>query len=340
MTLPESHPQISYGKPGLLLVNLGTPETADAKGLRPYLKQFLSDRRVIETSPLIWQPILRGIILNLRPRKSARAYAKIWDRETNESPLRRYTREQAEGVARTLQADYPDLHVTWAMRYGAPSIDSRLAEMKQAGCDQIVVIALYPQYSASTTATVYDEVFRSLLKMRWQPAIRTAGPWHDDPAYITAMADSVTAHINALDWQPEVIIASFHGLPVAYFKKGDPYHCHCAKTARLMREKLGRNEDSFRLTFQSRFGPAKWLEPYTDKTLEQLAHDGVRKVAVVTPGFIADCVETLEEINLEAKHLFEAAGGTDFTTVACMNNSPAGIEFLSDLSRKHLSGWV
>lgn len=340
MTLPESHPQISYGKTGLLLVNLGTPETADAKGLRPYLKQFLSDRRVIETSPLIWQPILRGIILNLRPRKSARAYAKIWDRETNESPLRRYTREQAEGVARTLQADYPDLHVTWAMRYGAPSIDSRLAEMKQAGCDQIVVIALYPQYSASTTATVYDEVFRSLLKMRWQPAIRTAGPWHDDPAYITAMADSVTAHINALDWQPEVIIASFHGLPVAYFKKGDPYHCHCAKTARLMREKLGRNEDSFRLTFQSRFGPAKWLEPYTDKTLEQLAHDGVRKVAVVTPGFIADCVETLEEINLEAKHLFEAAGGTDFTTVACMNNSPAGIEFLSDLSRKHLSGWV
>ncbi|HAT08538.1 MAG TPA: ferrochelatase, partial [Rhodobiaceae bacterium] len=226
--LSSTHPKVVFGETGLLLVNLGTPETPDKKGLRPYLKQFLSDRRVIETSPLIWQPILRGIILNTRPQKSAEAYAKIWRKESNESPLRYYTRAQAA----KLQAQLGDrVKVDWAMRYGAPSIETRLTNMKKAGCERIAIIALYPQYSASTSASVYDHVFRALLDLRWQPAIRTAAPWHDHPAYIDALAQSVTDHLRSLDYQPEYIIASFHGLPQRYFEKGDPYHCHCAKTA-------------------------------------------------------------------------------------------------------------
>ena len=285
--LPNTHPDVQFGKTGLLLVNLGTPENPDKKGLRPYLKQFLSDRRVIEASPLIWQPILRGIILNTRPKKSAEAYAKIWRQESNESPLRYYTRVQAE----KLQVQMGDgVMVDWAMRYGRPSIEERLKAMKGGGCERIAIIALYPQYSASTSASVYDDVFRTLMKLRWQPAIRTAAPWHDHPAYIDALAQSVSDHIAGLDFDPEVIIASFHGLPQSYFEKGDPYHCHCAKTARLLREKLGMDANTLRLTFQSRFGPTKWLEPYTDKTVIELAEQGVKKVTVVTPGLIADCV--------------------------------------------------
>lgn len=337
MMLPDRHPDIAYGKTGLLLVNLGTPQSPDAKGLRPYLAQFLSDRRVIETSPLIWQPILRAIILNTRPRKSARAYAKIWRQETNESPLRYYTRTQAEAVQDALGEG---IIVDWAMRYGAPSIAERLQAMKERGCERIAIVALYPQYSASTSASVYDDVFRSLLKMRWQPAIRTAAPWHDDPAYIDALAASVTNHFESLDWQPEVTVASFHGLPQSYFEKGDPYHCHCAKTARLLREKLGLDSAAMPLTFQSRFGPAKWLEPYTDKTVEALAEQGVRKLAVVTPGFVADCVETLEEIAIELKETFLEAGGTHFTTVPCLNSTPQSIELLTGLAHKNLQGWL
>ncbi|MBT5517987.1 MAG: ferrochelatase, partial [Rhodobiaceae bacterium] len=250
--LPNSHPSVAFGKTGLLLVNLGTPTSPDKKGLRPYLKQFLSDRRVIEASPLIWQPILRGIILNTRPKKSAKAYAKIWRQESDESPLRYYTRRQAEALQEVLG---DGVQVDYAMRYGAPSIEDKIDAMKKAGCERISIMALYPQYSATTSASVYDEVFRTLLKLRWQPAVRTAAPWHDHPAYIEALAQSVTAHIDTLDWKPEVIIASFHGLPQAYFDKGDPYHCHCAKTARLLREKLGMDETQLKLTFQSRFGP-------------------------------------------------------------------------------------
>ncbi len=334
--LPNSHPEVAFGKTGLLLVNLGTPETPDAKGLRPYLKQFLSDRRVIETSPLIWQPILRGIILNTRPRKSAKAYAKIWRKESNESPLRYYTRVQAE----KLQAEIGDeIMVDWAMRYGAPSIESKLADMKAAGCERIAVIALYPQYSASTSASVYDDVFRALLKLRWQPAIRTAAPWHDSADYIDALAQSVTDHLNGLDFEPEVIIASFHGLPQSYFKKGDPYHCHCAKTARLLREKLGMDDKKLRLTFQSRFGPAKWLEPYTDKTVVELAEQGIKKIAVVTPGFISDCVETLEEIGLELEGEFSEAGGTHFSTVPCLNDGALSLSLLKKIADRELAGW-
>ena len=335
--LPNTHPDVQFGKTGLLLVNLGTPESPDKKGLRPYLKQFLSDRRVIEASPVIWQPILRGIILNTRPKKSAEAYAKIWRQESNESPLRYYTRVQAE----KLQAQMGDgVMVDWAMRYGKPSIEDRLKLMKDAGCERIAIVALYPQYSASTSASVYDDVFRALLKLRWQPAIRTAAPWHDHPAYIDALAQSVTAHIDGLDFEPEVIIASFHGLPQTYFEKGDPYHCHCAKTARLLREKLGMDADKLRLTFQSRFGPTKWLEPYTDKTVIELAEQGVKKVTVVTPGFIADCVETLEEIGIALHEDFAAAGGTHFSTVPCLNDSELSQNLLELIAKRELSGWV
>jgi len=335
--LPNTHPEVAFGKTGLLLVNLGTPETPDAKGLRPYLKQFLSDRRVIETPPIIWQPILRGIILNTRPRKSARAYAKIWRNESNESPLRYYTRAQAE----KLQTAIGDgVIVDWAMRYGAPSIEDKLADMKARGCERIAVVALYPQYSASTSASVYDDVFRALLKLRWQPAIRTAAPWHDSAYYIDALAQSVTDHLNGLDFEPEVIIASFHGLPQSYFKKGDPYHCHCAKTARLLREKLGMDDQKLRLTFQSRFGPAKWLEPYTDKTVVELAEQGVKKISVVTPGFISDCVETLEEIGLELESEFTEAGGTHFSTVPCLNDGDLSLALLKKIADRELAGWL
>jgi ferrochelatase len=335
--LPNTHPDVQVGKTGLLLVNLGTPDSPDKKGLRPYLKQFLSDRRVIEAPPAIWQPILRGIILNTRPKKSAEAYAKIWRQESNESPLRYYTRVQAE----KLQTQLGDgVMVDWAMRYGKPSIEDRLKVMKDAGCERIAIIALYPQYSASTSASVYDDVFRALLKLRWQPAIRTAAPWHDHPAYIDALAQSVTTHIDGLDFDPEVIIASFHGLPQSYFEKGDPYHCHCAKTARLLREKLGMDADKLRLTFQSRFGPTKWLEPYTDKTVIELAEQGVKKVAVVTPGFISDCVETLEEIGIALHEDFAAAGGTHFSTVPCLNDSALSQNLLQIIAERELSGWT
>ena len=335
--LPNTHPEIAYGKTGLLLVNLGTPESPDKKGLRPYLKQFLSDRRVIETSPLIWQPILRGIILNTRPTKSAEAYAKIWRQESNESPLRYYTRVQAEKLQATLG---DSVKVDWAMRYGAPSIETRLTEMKEAGCERIAIIALYPQYSASTSASVYDDVFRALLKLRWQPAIRTAAPWHDHPAYIEALAQSVSDHLSGLDFEPEHIIASFHGLPQSYFEKGDPYHCHCAKTARLLREKLGMDDDKLRLTFQSRFGPTKWLEPYTDQTVIEMAEQGVKKIAVVTPGFISDCVETLEEIGIALQEDFVAAGGTHFSTVPCLNDGAASQKLLQTIAERELAGWL
>ena len=338
--LPDTHPDVAYGKTGLLLVNLGTPDSPDTKGLRPYLKQFLSDKRVIEAPSIIWQPILRGIILNTRPRKSARAYAKIWDTKTHESPLRRYTREQAEGLSKLYKKEKIYVQVTWAMRYGNPSIAEGLESLRAAGCTQISVISLYPQYSASTTASVNDEVFRCLLKMRWQPALRTAGPWHDHPSYIDALKNSVKKHFSKLDWKPDYLIASFHGLPVAYFEKGDPYHCHCAKTARLLREKLGMSEDNFKLTFQSRFGPTKWLEPYTETTLRELGEAGYKNIAVIMPGFISDCVETLEEIAIEARETFIEAGGENFTTVPCLNSSPESVKLLAQLAHAELAGWI
>lgn len=337
MTLPDGHPSIAHGRTGVLIVNLGTPESPTAAGLRPYLKQFLSDKRVIETPALIWQPILRGIILNTRPRKSAKAYQKIWHQETNESPLRFFTRRQAEELAPRLSEK---IGVYWAMRYGEPSIASQLGAMRDAGFDRISVIALYPQYSATTSASVYDEVFNVLMKMRWQPAIRTAAPWHDHPTYIDALATSLMARLQSLDWVPDKIIASYHGLPQTYFERGDPYHCQCLKTTRLLREQTKLGEDSLITTFQSRFGPTKWLEPYTDKTVEKLAHDGFKNLLILTPGFVSDCVETLEEIAIELRKTFIENGGENFATLPCLNAEKAGIDVLHAICQRELAGWV
>ena len=336
--LPSEHPEVKIGKVGVLLVNLGTPEAPTAKALRPYLKQFLSDRRIIELTPLIWQPILNLIILNTRPAKSAKAYAKIWREESNESPLRYYTRQQGEALDAAMGG--PELSVRWAMRYGQPSIRQELEAFKDEGYDRILVVPLYPQYSSTTTASVTDEVFRVLMDMRWQPALRIAPAFHDDPAYIQALADTVRTAQAGLDWEPDMILMSYHGIPKAYFDKGDPYHCHCHKTTRLVREALGLEADKMMTSFQSRFGPTEWLKPYTDETLESLAEQGKTKVMVLAPAFISDCIETLEEIAIEGREEFMEAGGTHFEMVPCLNDCPAAIALLEGLTRNELSGWV
>ena len=338
--LPGDHPPVRHGRIGLLLVNLGTPEAASTKAVRRYLREFLSDRRVIETNPLLWQPLLNLVILPFRAARSAKAYAAIWDNERNESPLRRITRTQCEALAESLSGNTDERLVDWAMRYGEPSIAQKLQAMAEAGCERIAVFALYPQYSATTTASVYDEAFRSLMRMRWQPAIRTLPAYHDHRGYIDALARSVLRQIDEQGWEPEVVLASFHGLPQRYFEAGDPYHCHCRKTGRLLREALGRDERSLRITFQSRFGPEDWLRPYTDKTLEALPGEGVEAVTVVTPGFAADCLETLEEIGIAGREQFLDAGGKRYSVVPCLNDSADHIAALRDIVEQALSGWI
>lgn len=337
--LPSDHPKIATGKVGVLLVNLGTPDGTDKASMRRYLEEFLTDRRVIEWSRLYWYPILYGIVLNRRPAKVGKAYEMIWNKERNESYLRTYTRSQGELMAERLK-DLPNVVVDWAMRYGNPSIASRIDALHAAGCERIVLFPLYPQYAASTTATVNDKAFEKLQQMRWQPAIRTVPPYHDEPAYIEALANSITAHLATLSWEPEVVLASFHGIPQSYFKAGDPYHCHCLKTARLVREKLGWDKEKFRITFQSRFGPEEWLQPYTDKTVEELARKGVKRIAVLNPGFVSDCLETLEEIAEQAKETFEHNGGEHFTHIPCLNDSVDGMNVLETVLRRELQGWV
>ncbi|TPW31096.1 ferrochelatase [Martelella alba] len=336
---PDNHPTVAFGKVGVLLVNLGTPDGTDYRSMRRYLEEFLTDKRVIEWPRWLWYPILYGIVLSRRPGKVGKAYETIWNKDLNESYLRTYTRNQAEKLAAHF-ADRPALVVDWAMRYGTPSIAARLDALKSAGCEKILVFPLYPQYSASTTATVNDKVFEALLKMRWQPAIRTVPPYHDDPAYIDALANSVTTHLAGLDWEPEVILTSFHGIPQSYFKKGDPYHCHCQKTARLLREKLGLSKEKLMITFQSRFGPEEWLQPYTDKTVERLAKEGVKRIAVMNPGFVSDCLETLEEIGEQARESFLEHGGQNFTHIPCLNDSPSGMGVLSAVVQREIAGWI
>ncbi len=338
--LPEGHPEVLYGRVGVLVINLGTPDGTDYWSMRRYLKEFLSDRRVIETNRLLWWPLLNGIILTTRPSKSGEAYASIWNKELDESPLRTITRSQSEKVAEAIGARFPNVIVDWAMRYGQPSIADRLQALKDQGCDRILLFALYPQYSAATSATVFDKAFDALKQMRWQPAIRTNPPYHDDPAYIDAVAQSLKASVAQLDWEPEVVIASYHGLPKEYFDKGDPYHCHCHKTTRLLREALGWDENRLKLTFQSRFGKAEWLQPYTDKTVEALAQSGVRNLAIITPGFASDCVETLEEIAMEVGEIFHENGGENFAAIPCLNDSDASIAMLDTLLTRELQGWV
>ena len=337
--LPADHPIIATGKVGVLLVNLGTPDGTDKVSMRRYLEEFLTDKRVIEWSRLYWYPILYGIVLNRRPAKVGQAYALIWNKDKDESYLRTYTRSQAELMAERLK-DLPNVIVDWGMRYGQPSIASKIDDLHKAGCERIVLFPLYPQYAASTTATVNDKAFEKLQSMRWQPALRTVPPYHDDPAYIEALANSITNHLATLDWEPEVVLASFHGIPKSYFMAGDPYHCQCMKTGRLVREKLGWTKEKFRITFQSRFGPSEWLQPYTDKTVEALAQQGVKKIAVLNPGFVSDCLETLEEIAEQAAESFHHNGGEKFSHIPCLNDSVDGMNVLETVVRRELMGWV
>jgi ferrochelatase len=337
--LPAGHPPVKPRRIGVLLVNLGTPDGTDYTSMRRYLKEFLTDRRVIEWSRLFWYPILFGIVLNTRPGKVGKAYETIWNKDLNESYLRTYTRNQSELMAKSF-ADQPNVIVDWGMRYGQPSIASRMDALQKAGCERILVFPLYPQYAAATTATVNDKAFEALLKMRWQPALRTVPPYHDDPVYIDALATSIERHLATLDWEPEVVLTSFHGIPKSYFDKGDPYYCQCQKTARLLREKLGWSKEKLQVTFQSRFGPEEWLQPYTDKTVEKLAQDGVKRIAVLNPGFVSDCLETLEEIAEQAAESFHHNGGEKFTHIPCLNDSAEGMAVLEHVVRRELAGWL
>ncbi|MCL4712423.1 MAG: ferrochelatase [Pseudorhodoplanes sp.] len=335
---PKDHPPVRAGRIGVLLVNLGTPDATDFWSMRRYLRQFLSDPRVIEDNSLLWKLVFNGIILTTRPRAKGRDYDAIWNRERDESPLKTITRSQAEKLAAALGS--ARIVVDWAMRYGNPSIGSRIAALAEQGCERLLLVPLYPQYAAATTATVCDEAFRQLMTMRWQPTLRVAPPYHDDPVYIGAVAASLKDALAKLPFAPDVILVSFHGIPRDYFDKGDPYHCHCAKTARLLREALGYDENRLRMTFQSRFGRAEWLQPYTDKTVEALARSGVKNLAVITPGFAADCLETLEEIAVENADIFRRHGGRNFAAIPCLNDSEAGMTVIRHLVARELAGWV
>lgn len=342
--LPEGHPQVKAPKIGVLLVNLGTPDGTSYWPMRRYLKEFLSDRRVIEAPRPVWWAILNGIILQTRPQKSGKAYDEVWNTEKDEGPLLTFTRSQSEKLAAMIDGleafDGRTVAVDYAMRYGNPSMKSKMEAMADRGCDKILIVPLYPQYAAATTATVNDKAFEALAQMRWQPAVRTAPPWHDDPAYIDALAISIEKHLASLDWEPELIMASYHGVPKSYHMKGDPYHCQCHKTTRLLLERLGWEKDRIMTTFQSRFGPQEWLQPYTDKTVESLAEGGMKRLAVITPGFSADCLETLEEIAGEAHEIFEEHGGEHFSHIPCLNDSDEGMEVIRQVVMRELQGWL
>ena len=329
MTKPKEHPEVKYGKKGVLLVNLGTPDSLKLLDIRRYLKEFLSDKRVIELPSILWQPILRGIILNTRPFKTRKAYAKIWRKETDESPLRYYTRRQAELLDK--QIDDTNIITTFAMRYGNPSINKMLTHLQKAGCESIVVLPLYPQYCAATTATVCDEVFRVLMKMRWQPQVQIVPRYYDNPVYIKAMVNSLERDLERLEFKPKQIVLSYHGVPKKYLQKGDPYHCQCHVTTRLIKEQWPYKDIPIETTFQSRFGPQEWLQPYTDETLEGLGKQDIDSIMMACPGFASDCVETLEEIAIEGKKSFKDNGGRDFHMVECLNDSPQHIQMLKKL---------
>jgi ferrochelatase len=332
MTLPINHPPVATPKIGVLLVNLGTPDAPTKSAVKRYLKQFLSDRRVVEIPQIIWQPILRGIILNTRPRKSAQAYAKVWTDKG--SPLAFFT----AGQAAALQARMGEsADVRYAMRYGNPSVADQLAAMKKAGCNRILIAPMYPQYSGATTGTVLDEAYATLTAMRWHPAIRTLPAYHDDTAYIDALKTSIEASLAGLDFKPDAIVISFHGMPERTLQLGDPYHCHCQKTARLLSEAMGRE---LIVSFQSRFGRAKWLEPATDDTLMRLARDGTKKVAIFAPGFSVDCLETLEELAMQGHEQFEEAGGTHYAYMPCLNDGDVGMDMVERIIRRELAGWI
>ena len=334
------HPPVKSGKIGVLIANLGTPDATDYSSMRRYLKEFLSDKRVIEDNSLTWKLVFNLIILTRRPAAKGRDYDSIWNRERNESPLKTITRSQSEKLAASLTSVDQRIEVAWGMRYGNPSVGSAIDALMAKGCDRILFVPLYPQYAAATTATACDAVFKHLMTMRWQPTLRVAPPYHDEPVYIEALASSMREELAKLPFKPDVILASFHGIPQDYFDKGDPYYCHCAKTSRLLRDALGYSEQQLRMTFQSRFGPAEWIKPYTDKTVEALAQSGVKNLAIVTPGFSADCLETLEEIAVENAEIFKHAGGVNFAAIPCLNDSPQGMQAIRDVVLRELKGWV
>ena len=337
--LPPGHPIVKIGKIGVLLINLGTPEATSYWPMRRYLKEFLSDRRVIEVNPVLWWVILNGIILTFRPSKSGKAYEKIWNRGLNESPLKTITRAQTGKLAERL-SKLPGVVVDWAMRYGLPAMADRIKALKEAGCDRILLVPLYPQYSAATTATALDKAFDTFRAMRWQPAIRSLPPYFDDSAYIDALAASLKKHLASLSWKPDLILASFHGLPKSYFVAGDPYHCHCMKTARLLAERLKLPRDKLQVVFQSRFGRAEWLQPYAQATVEELPGRGIKNLVMIMPGFSADCVETLEEVAIGLAETFHEKGGVNFSAAPCLNDSEPSLKMLETMVRRELRGWI
>jgi ferrochelatase len=338
--VPTQEPARAPATIGVLLINLGTPDAADAPAVRRYLKEFLSDPRVIEDQGLVWQAVLNGIILPIRPRVKAKAYRKIWNNERNESPLKTITRAQADKLAAALQPLDKPIAVDWAMRYGNPSIEARLRDLAARGCTRVLAMPLYPQYSAASTATACDELFRVLMGMRAQPALRIAPPYFDDPAYIGAVAASLRAELEIIAFEPEIVLVSYHGMPEDYIRKGDPYREHCIETTRLLRAALGYDDDTMPMAFQSRFGRAKWIEPYTDFTIKALAKRGIKRMAVVMPGFSADCLETLEEIAVEGAHTFRRFGGEHFAAIPCLNDSEPGMRLLRELALRELKGWM
>ena len=330
--MTDNHPEVRFGKTGVLLINLGTPDSTSWWDIRKYLKEFLSDRRVIEVNPILWQIILNLFILTFRPSKTAEAYKKIWRKETNESPLLFFTKSQAQKLNNKIGSD--KIIVDFAMRYGNPSIKSKLNFLRNKGCENIIILPLYPQYAAATTATVCDEVYRSLMRMRWQPSLQVIPHYESEPAYIDALIKSIKSKLESIDWKPDLIVSSYHGIPKKYFDKGDPYHCYCHKTTRLIKEKF--NQIDIQLTFQSRFGPQEWLTPYTDKTLESLPSKGVRNLLVICPGFASDCVETLEEINIQGRESFMNSGGKNFDLIPCLNDSTEHVNLFEKLLNKYI----
>ena len=329
--MDNNHPQVNFGKTGVLLINLGTPDSTSWLDIRKYLKEFLSDRRVIEVNPFLWQIILNLFILTFRPSKTAKAYKEIWMKDINMSPLRYYTQMQSKKVNEKISSE--NLIIDYAMRYGKPSIKKKMYNLQEQGCEKLIIIPLYPQYAAATTATVCDEVYRTLMKMRWQPSLQIIPHYESEPLYITALVNSIKKKISEIKWTPDLIVASYHGIPKKYFDKGDPYQCYCQKTSRLIKESF--NKIPLLTTFQSRFGPQEWLQPYTDKTFENLPKEGKKKLLVICPGFSSDCVETLEEISIQGKESFLDAGGEEFDVVPCLNDNEDHIKLLTHLIQKY-----
>ena len=337
----QDHPKVKKPKVGILLSNLGTPDNYDYWSMRRYLGEFLSDRRVIDYSPWLWQPLLQLIILTKRPFSSGAAYKSIWNEEANESPLLTITKAQTAKIKTAMQARYgDDIMVDFCMRYGNPSTKSKVREMTEAGCQKILFFPLYPQYAGATSATANDEFFRALLEETWQPTARTVQPYFDDPVYIDALAQSIEKAYAGLEKRPDLLICSYHGVPKRYLMQGDPYHCHCQKTTRLLKERLGWDDTEIKTTFQSKFGPEEWLQPYTVKEVARLAEAGTKNIAVCAPAFSADCIETLEEINEEIFESFEHAGGKDFTYIPCLNDDDVHIKALGTFIKRNLQGWL